>query len=113
MALLERHDTGAVAQLRMTAPERLNALSDEMLAALKAQIDALTEDRTIRAVVISGEGKAFCAGHDLKQMQQGRQAEDGGILRMTSTHKKVARFSLHPLQAWRTWSLRRERNFAK
>ena len=78
MALLERHDTGAVAHLRMTAPERLNALSDEMLAAIKAQIDALQEDRTIRAVVISGEGKAFCAGHDLKQMQQGRQSEDGG-----------------------------------
>ncbi|MCR8547251.1 enoyl-CoA hydratase [Salipiger sp. P9] len=78
MDLLERHDTGAVAHLRMCAPERLNALSDEMLAALQAQIDALTDDRTIRAVVLSGAGKVFCAGHDLKQMQRGRQAEDGG-----------------------------------
>lgn len=78
MAILERCDTGAVAHLTMNAPERLNALSDEMLAALQAQIDALREDRTIRAVVISGTGKAFCAGHDLKQMTLGRQAEDGG-----------------------------------
>ncbi|WP_323764299.1 enoyl-CoA hydratase [Marinovum sp.] len=78
MAILERSDTGAVAHLRMNAPERLNALSDEMLAALQGQIDTLREDRAIRAVVISGAGKAFCAGHDLKQMQQGRQSEDGG-----------------------------------
>lgn len=78
MTILERCDTGAVAHLRMNAPERLNALSDEMLAAFQAQIDALSTDTTIRAVVISGSGKAFCAGHDLKQMTQGRQAEDGG-----------------------------------
>ena len=69
MDLLERHDTGAVAHLKLNAPERLNALSDEMLAALQEQIDALREDRTVRAVILSGAGKAFCAGHDLKQMQ--------------------------------------------
>jgi enoyl-CoA hydratase/carnithine racemase len=78
MSLLERHDTGAVAHLHMNAPERLNALSDEMLAALQAQFDALAEDRDIRVVILSGAGKAFCAGHDLKQMTHGRQAEDGG-----------------------------------
>ena len=78
MSLLERHDTGAVAHLHMNAPERLNALSDEMLAALQAQFDALAEDRDTRVVILSGAGKAFCAGHDLKQMTQGRQAEDGG-----------------------------------
>lgn len=78
MAILERHDTGAVAHLRMTAPERLNALSDEMLTALQFEFDALKQDQTIRAVILSGAGKAFCAGHDLKQMTAGRQAEDGG-----------------------------------
>lgn len=78
MAILERHDTGAVAHLRMNAPERLNALSDEMLAELQAAFDVLAEERAIKAVVLSGAGKAFCAGHDLKQMTQARQAEDGG-----------------------------------
>lgn len=78
MALLERTDTDGIAHLHMNAPERLNALSDEMLAAFQAQIDALQDDRETRVVVISGAGKAFCAGHDLKQMQAGRQAEDGG-----------------------------------
>ena len=78
MTILERRDTGAIAHLHMNAPERLNALSDEMLAELSDAFSALKEDTAIRVVILSGEGKAFCAGHDLKQMTQGRQAEDGG-----------------------------------
>ncbi len=78
MAYVERSDAGGIARLTLNAPERLNALSDEMLAALQAELDALKDDTAIKAVVLSGAGKAFCAGHDLKQMQAGRQAEDGG-----------------------------------
>ncbi|QIE44383.1 enoyl-CoA hydratase [Pseudohalocynthiibacter aestuariivivens] len=78
MAILERTDAGAVAHLRMNAPERLNALSDTMLAALKSEFETLSDQPQIRAVVLSGAGKAFCAGHDLKEMTAGRQAEDGG-----------------------------------
>ena len=78
MALLERHVTGAVAHLQMNAPERLNALSDEMLAALQTEFDHLKQDRSVRVVILSGAGKVFCAGHDLKQMTLHRQAEDGG-----------------------------------
>jgi enoyl-CoA hydratase/carnithine racemase len=78
MTILQREDRGAVAYLRLNAPERLNALSDEMLAALQDALDRIAGDGGIRAVVISGAGKAFCAGHDLKQMTAGRQAEDGG-----------------------------------
>jgi len=78
MAILERSDTNAVAHLQLNHPEKLNPLSDEMLAALQSAFDALREDQTIRAIVISGAGKAFCAGHDLKQMTAARQAEDGG-----------------------------------
>lgn len=78
MAILEREVTNGVAHLQMNAPERLNALSDEMIAALHAAFDEIAADRTVRAVILSGAGKAFCAGHDLKQMTQGRQADDGG-----------------------------------
>lgn len=78
MAILERTDQGHVAHLVMTAPDRLNALSDQMLAELQATFDALRNDGDIRVVTLSGAGKAFCAGHDLKEMQAGRQAEDGG-----------------------------------
>lgn len=76
--LVIRQDKDAVAHLTMHSPANLNALSDEMLAALQARFDALEADTTIRAIVLKGEGKAFCAGHDLKQMQAGRQAPDGG-----------------------------------
>lgn len=78
MAVLERHDSGAIAHLTLNSPHNLNALSDEMLAALQAQFDSLMTDTTIRAVVIKGAGKVFCAGHDLKEMTAGRQAPDGG-----------------------------------
>ena len=94
MELLERHDTGAVAHLRLNAPDRLNALSDEMLAALQAQFDALKEDRDTRVVILSGAGKAFCAGHDLKQMTQGRQAPDGGKAYFKDLFDRCARMMM-------------------
>lgn len=78
MTLLNRTDADQIATLSMNAPERLNALSDAMLAALQDTLNNIAQDPTVRAVVIRGEGKAFCAGHDLKEMQAGRQAEDGG-----------------------------------
>ena len=78
MDLLLRSDENGVATLTMNAPERLNALSDAMLAALHAAFDEIAEDRAIRAVILAGTGKAFCAGHDLKEMQAGRQADDKG-----------------------------------
>lgn len=94
MAILERHDTGAVAHLEMNAPERLNALSDEMLTALQAEFDTLRDDRSIRAVILSGAGKAFCAGHDLKQMTAGRQAEDGGKAYFKDLFDRCARMMM-------------------
>jgi enoyl-CoA hydratase/carnithine racemase len=78
MALLERNDTGSIAHLTLNAPEKLNALSEAMLEALQSEFDVLKNDQTIRAVILEGAGKAFCAGHDLKEMTAGRQAEDGG-----------------------------------
>ncbi len=78
MAILLREDAGGIARLTMNAPERMNALSNAMLAALQAQIDSLKEDTSVRAVVIRGAGKGFCGGHDIKEMTAARQSEDGG-----------------------------------
>ncbi|WP_372603585.1 enoyl-CoA hydratase [Actibacterium sp.] len=77
-SILLREDRGAVAELTLNAPERLNALSDAMLRALHVELGRLRTDTKIRAVILRGAGKVFCAGHDLKEMQAGRQAEDGG-----------------------------------
>ena len=78
MAMIERSDAGGIATLTMNAPERLNALSDAMLAALQEEFTALREDRSVRCVILAGSGRAFCAGHDLKEMQAARQSEDKG-----------------------------------
>ena len=76
--ILLRENKDAIATLTLNSPGSLNALSDAMLAALQTQFEALEQDRSIRAVILRGTGKAFCAGHDLKEMTAGRQAEDGG-----------------------------------
>ncbi|GAB4382640.1 enoyl-CoA hydratase [Albidovulum sp.] len=77
-AILIREDAGAIATLTLNAPASLNALSDAMLAALKATLADLGQSPAIRAVILRGAGKAFCAGHDLKEMQAGRAAPDRG-----------------------------------
>lgn len=68
--LLLRHDDGrGLTTLTLNRPQAFNALSEELLAALQAQLDALAQDESLRAVVIAASGKAFCAGHDLRQMR--------------------------------------------
>ncbi|KPQ08591.1 MAG: Enoyl-CoA hydratase/carnithine racemase [Rhodobacteraceae bacterium HLUCCA12] len=67
-----------VAVLTLQNPQKLNALSDAMLAALRAALMRAGEDGRVRVVVIRGSGKAFCAGHDLKEMQAGRDGADRG-----------------------------------
>ncbi len=64
-----RADQGGVATLTLNRAERFNPLSEDMLAALQQQISDIAADSSVRVVVLAAEGKAFCAGHDLKQMR--------------------------------------------
>ena len=91
MPILERSDHGAIAKLTLNTPEKLNALSDAMLAALQAEFDKIADQQEIRVVVLSGAGKAFCAGHDLKEMTAGRQNEDGGAAYFSDLFSRCAR----------------------
>ncbi|EEB85445.1 enoyl-CoA hydratase [Roseobacter sp. GAI101] len=90
MTILEVEYDAAVARLTMNAPERLNALSDEMLAALQAALDTIADTPSVRVVILSGRGKAFCAGHDLKQMTAMRQAEDGGAAKFRDLFERCS-----------------------
>lgn len=76
--ILIREDKGGVATLTMNTPKTLNALSEDMISALQTQFDSLMADTSTRVVILRGTGKAFCAGHNLKEMTTARQAEDGG-----------------------------------
>jgi enoyl-CoA hydratase/carnithine racemase len=66
--VLERRQ-GGIAFLTLNRPAQYNALSEEMLSTLHATLEALSVDALVRVVVLGGAGKAFCAGHDLKQMK--------------------------------------------
>ena len=77
--ILLRSDQNEVAILTLNSPKNLNALSDAMLDALKLNFEDIQHSREIKAVIIKAAGRAFCPGHDLKEMQEKRNLmNDGG-----------------------------------
>lgn len=66
--LIEQRDARGVVTLTMNRPASFNALSEEMLEALQAALDRIRTDESARVVVLAAAGKAFCAGHNLKEM---------------------------------------------
>ncbi len=73
--VLLRRDAGGVAYLTLNRPKAFNSLSRELLAALQDELDDIQGDPRVRAVVIAGHGRAFCAGHDLKEMSGERERD--------------------------------------
>ena len=69
---------GGVAHLAMASPGNRNALSLKMMGALADALSAISHDSSIICVVLSGEGPAFCAGHDLREITAARTAPDEG-----------------------------------
>ena len=67
--VLREVDARGVVTLTLNRPDAFNALSQAMLTALQAELDAIAADGTARVVVLAAAGKAFCAGHDLKEMR--------------------------------------------
>ena len=67
--VLRSRDSRGVVTLTLNRPQAFNSLSEALLAALQHELDALAEDPTLRVVVLAAAGKAFCAGHDLKEMR--------------------------------------------
>jgi enoyl-CoA hydratase/carnithine racemase len=61
--------TDGVATVTLNRPQQFNAMSEEVLAALQTALDEIAADDSIRVVVLAANGRAFCAGHDLKQMR--------------------------------------------
>ena len=59
---------GGIATLTLNRPERFNPLSTLMIAAIQTELSTIAADPSVRVVVLSAEGRGFCAGHDLKEM---------------------------------------------
>ena len=74
--VLQRTTQDGIAVLVLNRPRQYNALSRAMLDALHVQLDAIGDEESVRVVIITGAGRAFCSGHDLKEMRTLRsQAE--------------------------------------
>ena len=76
--ILLREDIGGVAVLTLNHPQTRNSLSEEMLEALGDALTAIAHDKSVRAVVLTANGPAFSAGHDLKEFNNHRSDEDRG-----------------------------------
>jgi len=74
--VLLRHDAGGIVTLTLNRPEKYNALSEDLMGCLQTELDQVAADETLRVVIIAANGKAFCAGHDLKEM---RASEDRAV----------------------------------
>lgn len=79
--LLTRTDRGPITTVTLRAPQTLNALSTPMLLALAETFAGIAQDHSVQVVVLAAEGKAFSAGHDLKEMQSCRSDPDSGRAR--------------------------------
>ena len=67
-----------VAVLTLNRPAARNALSLAMIAALEEALAQVAKDRSIRCLILAGEGPAFCAGHDLRELTEARKKRDKG-----------------------------------
>jgi len=66
--LREDHSDG-ITTLTLNRPEQFNALSQALLTELQTAFDAISQDDSVRVVIIAANGRAFCPGHDLKEMR--------------------------------------------
>lgn len=73
--ILLRDQRDGIVTLTLNRPAQYNALSSEMLDALQAQLDDIDADHSQRVVIIAANGKAFCPGHDLKQMRSSEERD--------------------------------------
>src|SRR5438874_3501121 len=73
--VLRSQDSRGAMTLTLNRPHAFNALSEATLAALQRELDTITKDESVRVVVLAAEGKAFCAGHDLKEMREAPSLE--------------------------------------
>ena len=69
-SLILRTDTGALSEITLNRPESYNSLSLGCMEALTSEFESLSRDNNVRVVILSGAGKGFCAGHDLKEMRR-------------------------------------------
>ena len=85
--ILERERDGGLVVLTLNRPEALNAMSMELRAALVTAFEEIAEDETCEVVILTGAGRAFSAGLDLKEL--GGEAESAGAVAAVTSREVV------------------------
>ncbi|MEM7100248.1 MAG: enoyl-CoA hydratase-related protein [Pseudomonadota bacterium] len=75
--VVEYQAADGIATITLNRPESLNAMNNELMGGISTSIDQVREDESVRVVVITGRGRGFCAGADLKQTAEGSGSEGG------------------------------------
>ncbi|MEQ9517809.1 MAG: enoyl-CoA hydratase [Parvibaculum sp.] len=89
--VLLRQDKNGIARLTLNRPAQRNALSEALMVALAAELKKIATDKSVRVIILAGNGPGFCAGHDLRELTAGREADDRGqayfqkIMKLCST----------------------------
>jgi len=96
--------SGGVADVRLARPDKLNALDAELFRALAETSELLGGDRSLRAVVLSGQGRAFCAGLDISAFQRSPGSGDGVDLRAELGSRLPGRITNLAQQAVQGWA---------
>jgi enoyl-CoA hydratase/carnithine racemase len=88
---LVRTDHAGVATLTLNRPQQYNALDASLIDALQKAVDDIARDESVRVVVIAGAGKAFCAGHDLKELRASPELVDTAFSRFSQLMVSLTR----------------------
>jgi len=91
-----------IADVRLNRPEKYNALSPQMFEAILAAGQSISSNKSVRSVVLSGEGRGFCSGLDLETF---KDIESKGIDLFGSTEKKNPNFAQSAAYVWKKLSV--------
>lgn len=83
MSFILSENIGSIAKITLNRPDKFNSFNREMALQLQSELDKAASDKTIRAILLTGEGKAFCAGQDLAEAIDG---SGPGIKRIVEEH---------------------------
>lgn len=101
MSYATHEQRDATAVITLNRPERLNAISDDLMVDLQAAIDRAEQIEDVRAVVLCGAGRAFCAGEDLKELDRVTQSDET-IRKHVASLQNVTRTMRHSTKVYIT-----------